>query len=60
VILDPADFPAWLGETPAAPDELKALLRPFPPERMEAHPIGPEIGNVRNDNAGLIERLRSV
>jgi hypothetical protein len=36
---------------------LQALLRPFPAERMEADMIGPEIGNVRNDNAGLIERL---
>jgi hypothetical protein len=60
VILDPADFPAWLGETSAAPEQLQALLRPFPAERMEAHMIGPEIGNVRNDNAGLIERLNSA
>ena len=60
VILDPADFPAWLGETSAAPEQLQALLRPFPAERMEAHEIGPEIGNVRNDSAGLIERLRSA
>ena len=60
VILDPADFPAWLGETPAAPDQLHALLRPFPAERMAAQEIGPEIGNVKNDNAGLIERLNSV
>jgi putative SOS response-associated peptidase YedK len=26
VILDPADFPAWRGETPAAPEQLQALL----------------------------------
>ena len=57
VILDPADFPAWLGETPAATEQLQGLLRPFPAERMEAHMIGSQIGNVRNDNAGLIERL---
>src|SRR5258708_7074527 len=56
VILDPADFPAWLGETSAAPEQLQALLRPFPAERMEAHTIGPRIGNVRNDDIGLIER----
>jgi putative SOS response-associated peptidase YedK len=60
VILDPTDYPAWLGEKPALPDELQALLRPFPAERMEAHMIGPEIGNVRNDNAALIERLNSA
>jgi len=60
VILDPADFPAWLGEAPAALHQLQALLGPFPAERMEAHMIGPEIGNVRNDNAALIERLISA
>jgi putative SOS response-associated peptidase YedK len=57
VIVDPADFPAWLGDTPASGDQVQALLRPFPAERMAAHEIGPEIGNVRNDHAGLIERL---
>ena len=57
VILDAADWQTWLGEVPASSDALQALLRPFPAERMEAHMIGPEIGNVRNDNAGLIERL---
>ncbi len=34
VILDPADYPAWLGETPAGGDALQALLRPFPAERL--------------------------
>src|SRR5260221_4726640 len=57
VILDPADFPAWLGELTATADELRALRRPFPAERMEAHEIGPRIGNVKNDDATLIERL---
>jgi putative SOS response-associated peptidase YedK len=60
VILDPADYPAWLGETPAASDELQALLKPFPAGRMQAHPIGPRIGNVKNDDAGLIEPLSSA
>jgi putative SOS response-associated peptidase YedK len=60
VILDPADYAAWLGEAPASSDELQVLLRPYPTERMAAHMIGPEIGNVRNDNAGLIDRLISA
>ena len=60
VILDAADHPAWLGEVPAGQDELQGLLRPFPAERMAAHTIGPDIGNVRNDNPGLIERLNSA
>src|SRR5260221_2954782 len=57
VILDAADWQTWLGEAPATADELRALLRPYPAERMEAHMIGPRIGNVKNDDAGLIERL---
>jgi putative SOS response-associated peptidase YedK len=57
IILDPIDHPAWLGETLATPAELQALLRSFPAERMEAHPVAPQIGNVKNDDATLIERL---
>jgi putative SOS response-associated peptidase YedK len=60
VIIDPANFPIWLGETSATALELQALLRPFPAGRMEAHAIGPEIGNVKNDHAGLIEHLKSA
>ncbi len=57
---DPEHQKAWLGETPAPPDALQALLRPFPAERMTAHMIGPAIGNVKNDDAALIERLISA
>jgi putative SOS response-associated peptidase YedK len=57
VILDPANYPRWLGETPATGAELQLLLAPFPAERMQAHEIGPAIGNVRNDDAGLVERV---
>ncbi len=60
VILDPADYPAWLVETAAATDELRALLKPFPAERMQVHEIGPRVGNVKNDHAGLIERSNSA
>jgi putative SOS response-associated peptidase YedK len=42
------------------PDELQALRRPFPAERMKTHMIGPRIGNVKNDDAALIERLKSA
>jgi putative SOS response-associated peptidase YedK len=60
VILDLADYPAWLGETPAIGAELQFLLAPFPAERMQAHEIGPAIGNVRNDGAGLIAWVESA
>ena len=60
VVLDEADYPTWLGEASATAEALQALLRPFPAERMEAHMIGPRIGNVKNDDAALIERLNSA
>jgi putative SOS response-associated peptidase YedK len=57
VILDAIDHPAWLGETPATGNDLQGLLRPFPAERMAGHMIGPAIGDVRNDDSALIERV---
>ena len=38
VIFDPGDYARWLGEEPTANDELLALLRPYPAERMIAFP----------------------
>jgi putative SOS response-associated peptidase YedK len=57
VILGAGDHQTWLGEVAASNDELQALLRPFRADQMEAHIIGPEIGNLRRDDATLIERL---
>jgi putative SOS response-associated peptidase YedK len=51
---------AWLGETPATGDALQGLLRPLPAELMAAHMIGPRIGNVKNDDAALIERVSAA
>lgn len=53
VILGPENWAAWLGETDATPDELVALLKPFPPERMRAWPVDRRVGNVKNQGEGL-------
>jgi hypothetical protein len=47
----------WLGEEPAGPDELKALLTPFPSEEMTCWPVSSRVGNVRNNDASLIEPI---
>ena len=60
VILDAADHARWLGEAPATGSELQGLLRPFPAERMLAHEIGARIGNVKNDDAALIEPVAAA
>ena len=44
-----------IGEQPADPPQLKALLAPYPAEGMIAWPVSPRVGNVRNNDAGLIE-----
>lgn len=57
VILDEADIPAWLGEAPATPEALQALLRPFPSERLTLWPVDRKVGNVRNEGPELIEPI---
>lgn len=55
VILAPESWPQWLGETAVEADALGALLRPYPAERMRAYAVSPRVGNVKNDDAGLVE-----
>jgi putative SOS response-associated peptidase YedK len=57
VILEPAHYARWLGEEPASPDELRALLRPYPAEPMRVFPIGQAIGSVKNEGPELIVPL---
>jgi len=49
VILAPDDWGRWLGDEPASPDELKALLVPCPDEALKLWPVNRQkVGNVRN------------
>jgi putative SOS response-associated peptidase YedK len=57
VVLGPGAVPAWLGEEPATVDALKALLVPYPPERMMAWPVDRRVGNVQNEGPDLAEPL---
>jgi putative SOS response-associated peptidase YedK len=60
VILEPETWPAWLGEEPADAAELKALLAPYPADEMICWPINPRVGNVKNNDPSLIERVAAV
>jgi putative SOS response-associated peptidase YedK len=54
VIVAPADFGQWLD--PAAnPRALQALLRPHPPEAMEAYPVTTFVNNPRNEGPRCVE-----
>ncbi|HUE60905.1 MAG TPA: SOS response-associated peptidase [Acidimicrobiales bacterium] len=57
VVLKPAWWPAWLGEEPADAPSLKVLLAPYPSEEMIAWPVSPRVGNVKNNDPSLIERI---
>ncbi len=57
VILAEEDWPKWLGEEPATDEELLALLRPFPADQMELYPVSKRVGNFRNNDPGVAERI---
>jgi putative SOS response-associated peptidase YedK len=58
VILPREAWANWLGEGTA--DDVAALLRPYPAERMRAYRVGSAVGNVRNNDASLIEPIADV
>src|SRR5215472_7341867 len=57
VVLAPETWPAWLGEEPADPPQLKALLAPYPSAEMTCWPVSARVGNVKNNDPSLIEPL---
>ena len=57
VVLGPASWPAWLGEDPADPRQLKALLAPYPSQAMICWLVSRRVGNVKNNDPSLIEPL---
>ena len=60
VILKPETWPAWLGEEPADVPELRSLLAPYPADEMIRWPVSARVGNVRNNDASLIEPLAAM
>ena len=57
VILEPGDYARWLAPgDPARPPV--DLLRPFPAEKMHAWPISSRVGNVRNNDAELLNEVQ--
>src|SRR5437764_10241770 len=50
VVLSPESWPVWLGEEPAEPLALKALLAPFPSDEMICWTISSGVVKVRNND----------
>lgn len=57
MLLEPAQYDAWLDPARSDPDELLSLLVPAAPGRLEAYPVSTDVGNVANGGAYLIEPL---
>ena len=53
VVLEPADWPAWLGE---AEGELE-LLRPAGDDVLRLWPVSRAVNSVRNNGAELLDRI---
>ncbi len=55
VVLGHEVWPEWLGEEPSDPPRLKALLAPYPSEKMTCWPVSTRVGSIRNNDPELIE-----
>ena len=56
VILRPQDYDLWLarGEREGLPQELRALLKPYDDEKMQADGCNPAVGNPRNNGPEML------
>src|SRR6266480_3936147 len=58
VILPREKWATWLGEYEVDPDELRwMILRPYPAALMRAYPVDVRVGNVRNNDATLLDEI---
>ena len=56
VILAPEDRTKWLDPDLTEPADVQALLRPYPPDFMEAYPVSTRVNRASNDVPECIER----
>jgi hypothetical protein len=45
----------WLAEEPAAAEDLKTMLVPYPAVGMTCWPVSKRVGNVKNNDPSLVE-----
>jgi putative SOS response-associated peptidase YedK len=57
LLVEPERYAAWLDPAGSDVEQLKRLLVPAAPGRLEAFPVGTEVNNVRNNGPGLVEAL---
>ena len=52
-------YAAWLDPAVSSAEELKELLVPAAPGRLEAYPVSTEVNSVRNNGAHLLEPIEA-
>ena len=57
LLVEPERYAAWLDPTLSDPDELRGLLVPAAPGRLEAYPVSTEVNSVRNNGPELLDPL---
>ena len=55
VIVDAADYARWLDSAVDRPEPLRPLLRPYPSDRMKAHPVSTRVNHPGNEDPRCIE-----
>ena len=57
VILPQEDEAVWLNEANTDPQTMTRVLRPYPPEQMEAYPVSTLVNSAANDTMDIIIRV---
>ena len=59
LLVEPDRYDAWLDPRASDPDDLKKLLVPAAPGRLEAYPVSTDVNNVRNNGPELLDAIET-
>jgi putative SOS response-associated peptidase YedK len=59
VILDAKQFEEWLDPEVHEVDEIKSLLKPCPPDRLESVEVSTLVNSPRNNREEVLEPLKA-
>jgi putative SOS response-associated peptidase YedK len=59
VIIPPESYERWLDPREQEPDELKDLLKPYPPEEMEAFAVSKTVNSPANETDACVKPART-
>jgi putative SOS response-associated peptidase YedK len=57
LLVEPERYADWLDPTRSEPDDLRSLLVPAAPGRLEAYPVSTAVNSVRNNGPELVAPL---